>query len=44
VVLQRGQAVEAGPVAELFAAPQHPYTQSLVAAARRFDAALEAAP
>jgi peptide/nickel transport system ATP-binding protein len=44
VVLQRGQAVEAGPVAETFAAPQHPYTQSLVAAARRFDAALEATP
>ncbi|MGN6486630.1 MAG: ATP-binding cassette domain-containing protein [Devosia sp.] len=44
VVLQRGQAVEAGPVAEIFAAPQHPYTQSLVAAARRFDAALEATP
>ena len=44
VVLQRGQAVEAGPVTEIFAAPQHPYTQSLVAAARRFDAALEATP
>jgi peptide/nickel transport system ATP-binding protein len=44
VVLQRGEAVEAGPVAEIFAAPAHPYTQSLVAAARRFDAALEAAP
>ena len=44
VVLQRGEAVEAGPVAEVFNAPRHPYTQSLVAAARRFDAALEAAP
>jgi peptide/nickel transport system ATP-binding protein len=44
VVLQRGEAVEAGAVAEIFAAPAHPYTQSLVAAARRFDAALEAAP
>jgi peptide/nickel transport system ATP-binding protein len=44
VVLQKGQAVEAGPVAEIFAAPAHPYTQSLVAAARQFDAALEAAP
>jgi peptide/nickel transport system ATP-binding protein len=43
VVLQRGEAVEAGAVAEIFAAPAHPYTQSLVAAARRFDAALEAA-
>ena len=44
VGLQRGEAVEAGPVAEIFAAPAHPYTQSLVAAARRFDAALEATP
>ncbi|MDP3315473.1 MAG: ABC transporter ATP-binding protein [Devosia sp.] len=44
VVLQRGEAVEAGPVAEIFANPAHPYTQSLVAAARRFDAALEATP
>jgi len=44
VVLQRGEAVEAGAVAGIFAAPAHPYTQSLVAAARRFDAALEAAP
>jgi peptide/nickel transport system ATP-binding protein len=44
VVLQKGRAVEAGPVAEVFAAPRHPYTQSLVAAARRFDAALGATP
>jgi len=44
VVLQRGEVVETGPVAEVFAAPAHPYTQSLVAAARAFDAALEANP
>jgi peptide/nickel transport system ATP-binding protein len=44
VVLQKGRAVEAGPVAEVFAAPRHPYTQGLVAAARRFDAALGATP
>jgi peptide/nickel transport system ATP-binding protein len=44
VVLQKGRAVEAGPVGEVFAAPAHPYTQSLVAAARQFDAALEATP
>lgn len=44
VVLQKGHAVEAGPVSEIFAAPAHPYTRELVAAARQFDAALEAAP
>jgi len=44
VVLQKGRAVEAGPVAEVFATPRHAYTQNLVAAARQFDAALEATP
>jgi len=44
VVLQRGVAVEDGPVAEVFAQPQHPYTERLVAAARAFDAALEGKP
>jgi peptide/nickel transport system ATP-binding protein len=42
VVLQHGRAVEAGPVAEVFSGPQHAYTQALVAAARTFDAGLEA--
>jgi len=41
VVLRQGQAVEAGPVNEVFAAPQHDYTNSLLAAARSFDDALE---
>jgi peptide/nickel transport system ATP-binding protein len=41
VVLQHGVAVETGPVRDIFAAPQHAYTQSLVAAARAFDAGLE---
>lgn len=44
VVLRKGVAVEAGPVAEIFARPQHDYTQSLVAAARAFDQALEGTP
>ncbi len=43
VVLQRGVAVETGPVREVFAAPRHPYTQTLVAAAQAFDAGLESA-
>jgi ABC-type dipeptide/oligopeptide/nickel transport system ATPase component len=32
VILQAGQIVETGPVSEIFARPQHPYTQALVAA------------
>ena len=41
VVLRQGEAVEAGPVHKVFAAPQHEYTRSLLAAARSFDDALE---
>ncbi|MNY79329.1 Glutathione import ATP-binding protein GsiA [compost metagenome] len=32
VVLYQGQIVERGAPAQLFAAPQHPYTRALVAA------------
>jgi peptide/nickel transport system ATP-binding protein len=41
VVLRQGEAVESGAVAEVFGAPRHDYTRSLLAAARTFDQALE---
>jgi peptide/nickel transport system ATP-binding protein len=44
VVMRKGVAVEAGPVREVFGAPRHDYTRSLVAAAKAFDAALEGTP
>jgi peptide/nickel transport system ATP-binding protein len=44
VVLRKGVAVEAGPVAEVFARPVDDYTRDLVAAARALDKALEGTP
>jgi len=41
VVMQRGVAVETGPVREVFGTPQNDYTRALVAAAKAFDDALE---
>ena len=43
VVMQHGRIVESGSVSDVFRQPSHPYTQSLVAAARAFDEALEIA-
>jgi peptide/nickel transport system ATP-binding protein len=40
VVMRKGVLVEQGPVGPVFGAPQHEYTQSLVAAAKSLDAAL----
>jgi oligopeptide/dipeptide ABC transporter ATP-binding protein len=37
VVLYAGRAAEIAPVARLFAAPQHPYTEGLLRAVRRLD-------
>jgi peptide/nickel transport system ATP-binding protein len=37
VILYLGRVVESGPASELFAAPNHPYTQALVAATRTLE-------
>ena len=41
VVMYAGQVVEEAPVAELFARPQHPYTQGLIRSIPRIDLAAE---
>ncbi|GGH59532.1 dipeptide ABC transporter ATP-binding protein [Frigidibacter albus] len=42
MVMKRGDVVEAGPAADLFRAPQHPYTRELFAAAFGHAAPVEA--
>jgi len=42
VVMHAGHVVEMAPVAELFAAPQHPYTAQLIRATPAHDSRLEA--
>lgn len=44
LVMRHGRLLEEGPDATFFDQPSHPYTESLVAAARAFDAALEMTP
>nr|WP_210272779.1 ABC transporter ATP-binding protein [Chthonobacter rhizosphaerae] len=39
VVMRHGKVVEAGPAAEVFAAPKQPYTQALLAAAFKLETA-----
>ncbi len=38
VVMWKGRKVEEGPVAQIFAAPEHPYTQSLLSAVPKLGA------
>ena len=38
LVMYRGEAVESGPVAQIFSNPQHPYTRALLAAVPRLGA------
>ena len=42
LVMQNGKVVEEGPVADVFAAPKHPYTAALLEASPNLEAALKA--
>lgn len=44
MVMYAGRAVETGPVADVFAAPHHPYTAGLLAATPRLETAKPGAP
>lgn len=44
VVMQNGRIVETGPVAELFANPRHPYTQTLLGSVPHLGAYVSEAP
>ncbi|HAS85310.1 MAG TPA: microcin ABC transporter ATP-binding protein, partial [Candidatus Competibacteraceae bacterium] len=42
LVMKSGRVVEAGPAQQVFSAPQHPYTQALLAAALNLETVSDA--